>query len=447
MARTNKVALASMALATATVLGPALAHGQAGQPHTGQPQTPRTQPGTGQPRSEELGQPQTGQPQTGQPQTGQPQMQRPGAGQQPQTGQPQTGQPQMQRPGAGQQPQTGQMQRPGQQTEQRGEEQWGEVTQDARQAMTQIQTAIGALERDDDRAARQALDQSAEKLRNIYAMGPMEVVGELDRVSMEHRKQMEGPQRGQQMDPGIQRQAGEEENGQLQPQTGQQGQQGEGMEPQAGGQRPGAQQQRQPGQMQQGQMQQGVDFAPLMTTVQRYRLYLDPEAVAGIEQAQQRHQKGDHKAAQERLVKARERLVMDMALLPVEDAYARVMAARAELEEGNRDQALRLLRNVPVLMTQVETSAPLVPVRFQLRAAAMAAEQNDWQRAHQLVDRANQQFQQLLGQADQRVAQEMRPIGRQLGELEQQLQAGRRPQPRQFREIAQRTQKIRPDAG
>lgn len=186
-----------------------------------------------------------------------------------------------------------------------------------------------------------------------------------------------------------------------------------------------------------------LDLAPLAASVSTFQAYLDPDVAAGVKQAQERAREGDKQGAQDALRLARNRVAVDVAFLPVEEAYTRVLAAQQALDNNNMKEAKRLLRNVPIVISQVQISRPLVPIRFKLQAAAEAADAQNWSRARTLLQEANRDVQHLesiAGTTD--LKSELTPIANQLKTLSQQAQAGQQVEASQIRELAQRTRTI-----
>lgn len=185
------------------------------------------------------------------------------------------------------------------------------------------------------------------------------------------------------------------------------------------------------------------DLAPIVAQVRQEAVYMDPQVVAGTEQAQERMKSGDKEAASEKLRLARQTLVADVALLPVEDAYARVMAAQAELQQGHKDRALRLLQNVPITIEQVSVAAPMVPVRFNLRAAAAAVEAGKWKTAQQLVGEAANTLQRIKQNVtDSSVAQEIQPLASKVQDMEKRMDSNNKPKPQELVQLAQQTRNV-----
>lgn len=210
------------------------------------------------------------------------------------------------------------------------------------------------------------------------------------------------------------------------------------------------------GEMQKAERGETTDLAPLVAHVEQMSTYLDPKVVAGVKSAQQKMESGDQQGASEQLRLAHTALVADVAMLPVESAYARVLAAARQLDKGEADDALRMLRNVPVQMNQIVVSAPLVPVRFEMRAAGAAAEAGKWDEARQLLDRATSQLQQVASNVPmssrtgaqqasddqngkQQRKQPLQPVLSKAKDLQRQLSQGKKPKPQAFRDLAAQT--------
>jgi hypothetical protein len=182
------------------------------------------------------------------------------------------------------------------------------------------------------------------------------------------------------------------------------------------------------------------DLAPILAEVRSRAVWMDPDIVAELEQADRRLKKGDRVAAAAHLVAARRLLTADVALLPLEDAYARVQAARGELRDGHSDQARRLLRNVPLALARVEATAPLVPIRLGLRAAATAAERGEWDAARELVTRALRDLEQVAGSSPgQELERAIKPVVDRARTLQRRIVAGGKPRPKDLRDLAART--------
>lgn len=188
---------------------------------------------------------------------------------------------------------------------------------------------------------------------------------------------------------------------------------------------------------------QPMDLAPLTASVRSYQAYLDPEVIAGVEDASDRAKKGDAQGTADALRLARNRMAIDVAFLPVEEAYVRVLAAQHALDSGDRDQATRVLRGLPIVVSEVEISTPLVPIRFKLHAAAAAVEQGDTKQAQTLLRDATQEIQAFEKQtARSPMASEVSRIVDDIERLNQRVRSGSSVQAADLRELAQRTRSI-----
>ncbi len=182
------------------------------------------------------------------------------------------------------------------------------------------------------------------------------------------------------------------------------------------------------------------ELAPILAQAHQQAVYLDPEVVRSVDRADEKARTGDRAGAQENLVMAQRQLGEDVACAPIEDAYARVVAARAELRGGNSDRALRLLRQVPLVVDRVDVSAPMVPVRFSLRAAAAAAARGNWDQARTLVNQAAGALEQIASAPSASgVQNELKPVVSRARVLQKRFDSGRRVRPQQLHELAQRT--------
>ena len=182
-----------------------------------------------------------------------------------------------------------------------------------------------------------------------------------------------------------------------------------------------------------------LDLAPLTARISSYTAYVDPEVLAGVENAKQRAKQGDAKGTEEALRLARDRVAIDMAFVPVEEAYVRVRAAQQALQDGDTKEALSLIRHIPVFVADMQLSRPLVPIRADLQAAAAAAEANQPDRSRKLLQNANAQMQQLKSATkSSELTSQLAPIANDLSELAKQ----QKPQATQIRELAKRTRSV-----
>jgi hypothetical protein len=192
-----------------------------------------------------------------------------------------------------------------------------------------------------------------------------------------------------------------------------------------------------------GEVPPRIDLAPLHASVRSYQQYMDPAVAAGIKDAETHAQRGDARATAESLRLVRNRMAIDMAFVPLEDAYARVVAAQHALEGGDQERAARLLRGVPVVVSEVQMSQPLVPVRFKLQAAALAAEEGNHQRSQQLLREANTDITNLEQAAKgSQFEPQVTALSDELARLQQHIAAGQEPDPEAIRELANRTRTI-----
>jgi hypothetical protein len=272
-----------------------------------------------------------------------------------------------------------------------------EVMKLTEQATTHITAAQAALARGDKAAAKKALDQSGRALKKLYDAPELSVL-----LS--------------QMDETIASIEGEDVD-----RGGKAGKAGK----------------------QPKQAVERLDLAPLSATVRRHRLYLDPAVTAGIDEAAAKARQGDARATADALRLARNRMAIDVAFLPVEHAYVRVLAAQQAIAGGDMKHARRILQEVPIVVAELQLEAPLVPVRFKLNAAALAAEEDNWERAQTLVREAAREV-QAIEQATQGrpVARELSAFVDDVEQLGRQIGSESPPQPQEIRELARRTQDL-----
>jgi hypothetical protein len=142
-----------------------------------------------------------------------------------------------------------------------------------------------------------------------------------------------------------------------------------------------------------------VDFQPLAARVQAEALFLDPDVVREIGEAHRELDGGQRARAFELLGHARERLAADIGTPLLDDASHQLALAEDALKKGRRQDAASILGPLGRSLEQVGLRAPLVPVRFDLRAAAASAELGDWERARRFVARAAARLDALQGVA------------------------------------------------
>ena len=125
------------------------------------------------------------------------------------------------------------------------------------------------------------------------------------------------------------------------------------------------------------------------------------------------------------------------------DAGLRVLAAQQALSSGDLDSARSLLRNLPIIVGEMQVSTPLVPVRFKLHAAAEAADAKQWDRTRALLKEANQTVQRLETLAgDAELRADITAIGDDLDRMSKQTAT---PRADQIRELAKRTRDLGSD--
>jgi hypothetical protein len=186
-----------------------------------------------------------------------------------------------------------------------------------------------------------------------------------------------------------------------------------------------------------------LDLAPLAASVGTYRAWVDPSVAARIDEAKASAKKGDAKATMDALRLARNRMAIDIAFLPVEEAYMRIGAAQHALADGDTKHAKHLLRTLPIVVSEVQLSTPLVPVRFKLNAAALAAEEGNWTRSQTLLREATKEMRDVEKLSKgMTIRAEASALVDDLEELERKMNSDARPQPREIREAAQRTRDL-----
>jgi hypothetical protein len=269
------------------------------------------------------------------------------------------------------------------------------VFEKAQGALANIGEATAAIRRDEDDKAQQILSKTAESLRALRQTPASAVLSAIDRAL---------PGEGAQS-------------------PGAQGSKGAGDQKGSGA----------------AAMPAKMEMAPLMAEITSFEAYLDPKLVANVREAEKQAKGGDDEKAARTLRLARDTLMADLAFLPLDDAYSRVVAAETDLRAGRDADALRLLQNVPIVLERVQVSAPLVPVRFNLRAAAAAAEAGDWDTTKQLVSQATDQLETIVSAAPEGVSSDLRPIEKKISALDERLSKGGKPKPKELRDLAQMT--------
>jgi hypothetical protein len=187
------------------------------------------------------------------------------------------------------------------------------------------------------------------------------------------------------------------------------------------------------------------DFGPLLTEIRADAAWMDPEVIALVEKAARKVQVGDRAGAAAGLARARRRLIEDLGILPIEDVYARVQAARGELHDGHADDARRLLNNLPLLMARVGATAPLVPVRLNLRLAASAIAEGNLERGSELITRATAELEKIADSLPpEPFDRTVKPLIDRAHGLQRHMANGQRPRPRDLRDFATRLRSLDP---
>lgn len=180
-----------------------------------------------------------------------------------------------------------------------------------------------------------------------------------------------------------------------------------------------------------------VDLQMLVSQVQALKNVLSPEVVARVQVAAAQQRRGDPAGAAQALLTAREWLANDLSLVPIEEAYARGRAALAELQAGNPEVAQSLLMRVGLAMADVQRTAPLVPVRLNLRAAAAAAEDRQWAEAERWVNQAGEVIGSLQSDAPPVLRAQLATLSSQVAGMQERLASGTQPRAQQFRRLAE----------
>lgn len=181
----------------------------------------------------------------------------------------------------------------------------------------------------------------------------------------------------------------------------------------------------------------GADLRPLVAQVRALEPVLPQEVIPLVTDAQRQLERGDRAAAARSLLGARAWIASDLALLPVEQAFARTRAALAEVQAGNLQLARDLVQGVPPAMAELRTAAPLVPVRLRLRAAAYQAQQRNWAQAEMLLNEAGNELVAMRDGASPVLARRIDSLAAQVGVLQERLAAGTQPSSARIRRVAE----------
>ena len=186
-----------------------------------------------------------------------------------------------------------------------------------------------------------------------------------------------------------------------------------------------------------------LDLAPLAASVSRYQVWMDPTVAAKIDEARTSAGQGDADTTVDALRMARNRAAMDLAFLPVEEAYMRIAGAQHALGEGDAVLAKKLLNTLPIFVAEVGLSTPLVPVRFNLNAAALAAEEGNWKRSRMLLREATAQMKDVEKRSKGTgLGTDASALVGDLEALDKRIGTDQRPDPAAIRQLAKRTRDL-----
>lgn len=181
----------------------------------------------------------------------------------------------------------------------------------------------------------------------------------------------------------------------------------------------------------------GAALRSLAAEVRAMEPVLPPAAVTRVADAAARMEAGDADAATRALLEARELLLVDLALLPIEQAFARSRAALAELDAGDPARALALVQGVPAAIAQTRGEAPLVSTRLRLRAAAHHAAQREWVEAEALLNEASDALADVRATAGPPLARRIDALGARIAALRETIAGGHFPPAARFRQVAE----------
>ncbi|WP_373048831.1 hypothetical protein [Vulgatibacter sp.] len=184
---------------------------------------------------------------------------------------------------------------------------------------------------------------------------------------------------------------------------------------------------------------QVMEIDPLVEEVEQLAAVLPAETLTLVRDAKRQLAAGDAVSATRSLLGARNWVMADLGLDAAEEAFAHARAALAELEAGNAGLARNLVQGVPEPIAELRTSAPLVPVRLRLRAAAKEAENRNWAQAEVLLNEAGSELQSLRGDASPVLGRRIDVLSSQLTAMQERFAAGREPTPRRIRQLAAST--------
>lgn len=177
---------------------------------------------------------------------------------------------------------------------------------------------------------------------------------------------------------------------------------------------------------------------PLASAVQANKIYLQPQLVSNVSQAQQALQAGDDQRAALELKDASDALYSDIGLRPIDDALSSLTAAQQALQKNDTAGALQQLHGANQISEKLKLEAPLVPVRFELRAAADAANNHQHHHAQTLVQNAGDELRHLRGTIGTwQLRAQLDPMIVKVADLRRQLDAGQTPSGSNIANVAQ----------
>jgi hypothetical protein len=184
---------------------------------------------------------------------------------------------------------------------------------------------------------------------------------------------------------------------------------------------------------------QATDLMPLLERARERQEVLGEETLELLEGATVREQAEDLVGAAQELREARELLAEDLLLFPLDEARSHLLMARNALRVGNEGRARVQLARVPGLLEHVRATEPLVKVRWQLRAAAAAAERGDWIRARKMLAVTERRLREYRGGPEDPLTGTIALLRADIRLLLEQMRGRERPSPEVIRQLAHRT--------
>ncbi|WP_373045254.1 hypothetical protein [Vulgatibacter sp.] len=186
-----------------------------------------------------------------------------------------------------------------------------------------------------------------------------------------------------------------------------------------------------------------ADLTELRTAVQEMRPQLEPAVVRAVEDARFALLAGNPEQAVSRLTEARVALGADSQRLPVARVEAQLVEARQLLANRDVRAAQRTLADARGGLEQIQRLGPLVPVRWNFRGAAAAADAGDWEMAERLLAESVGLLETMRQPRDAGLVQGIEEMEAQARTYLQRIDGAQRPTPQQLRELASRTLDVR----